>query len=187
VVKRSGQIGVVPGLAWTSVGGQILYIEATMMKGKNGLTLTGHLGEVMKESAMAALSYVRTNCNRIGIAENACEDREIHVHVPSGATPKDGPSAGITMAVALASLLSGRPVKPLVAMTGEITLRGEVLTIGGLKEKLLAAYRAGIELVILPKDNKKDMVEIPQEIKKGMKFKYVSEAMEVINAALEKK
>ena len=176
-----------PGLAWTSVGGELLYIEATLMKGKKGLTLTGHLGDVMKESAMAALSYVRSNCDTIGVLPDICEDHEIHIHVPSGATPKDGPSAGITMATALASILSGRPVKPQLAMTGEITLRGDVLPIGGLKEKLLAAYRAGIKTVILPKDNKKDMTEVPAEIKKGVKFKFVSEVGEVLRMALDKK
>jgi ATP-dependent Lon protease len=139
----------------------------------------------MKESAMAALSYVRTNCSAIGIESTACEDKEIHVHVPSGATPKDGPSAGITMATALASVLSGRPVKPYIAMTGEITLRGEVLPIGGLKEKLLAAYRAGIKMVILPGENKKDMSEIPPEIKKGIKFRFVSNVGEVLKLALD--
>ncbi len=186
VVSRSGQVGIVPGLAWTSVGGEILYIEATAMKGKKKLTLTGHLGEVMKESAMAALSYVRTNLDTLGIDADFYDKHEIHIHVPSGATPKDGPSAGITMAVALASLLSGRPVRPLMAMTGEITLRGEVLPIGGVKEKLLAAYRAGVKTVIMPKENKKDMSEIPPEIKKSVRFKFVSDVGEVIKLALDK-
>ena len=186
VLSRTGQVGVVPGLAWTSTGGELLYIEATAMLGKKELTLTGHLGDVMKESAMAALSYVRTHCDIIGIAPDFCDKHEIHIHVPSGATPKDGPSAGITMAVALASLLSQRAVKPLLAMTGELTLRGQVLPIGGLKEKLLAAYRAGIKTVILPKENKKDMIEIPTEIKNGVTFKFVSNVGEVIRLALEK-
>lgn len=187
IVTDQSQVGVVPGLAWTAVGGQILFIEATIMKGKKALTLTGHLGDVMKESAMAALSYVRTHCRSIGIDPEVCEEHEIHIHVPSGATPKDGPSAGITMATALASILSGRPVKPRLAMTGEITLRGDVLPIGGLKEKLLAAYRSGIKTAILPKENKKDIVEIPSEIRKGIKFKFVSNVGEVLNQALEKK
>ncbi|MEW5924424.1 MAG: endopeptidase La [Candidatus Zixiibacteriota bacterium] len=185
VVSKKGRIGVVPGLAWTSVGGEILFIEATLMKGKKDLTLTGHLGEVMKESAMAALSYVRSNCDALGIQPDVCDNHEIHIHVPSGATPKDGPSAGITMATALASILSGRPVKSQLAMTGEITLRGEVLPIGGLKEKLLAAYRAGIKTVILPKENKKDIIEVPSEIKKGVKFVFVSDASEVLKLALD--
>jgi len=187
IVTRKGRIGVVPGLAWTSVGGEILFIEATIMKGKRALTLTGHLGDVMKESAMAALSYVRTNCDALGIQPDICENHEIHVHVPSGATPKDGPSAGITMATALASILSGRPVKPQLAMTGEITLRGDVLPIGGLKEKLLAAYRAGVKTVILPMENKKDLIEVPVEIKNGVRFKFVSNAGEVLKLALDKK
>jgi len=187
VVSHKGRIGVVPGLAWTSVGGEILFIEATMMKGKRELTLTGHLGDVMKESAMAALSYVRTNCDALGVDPDICECHEIHVHVPSGATPKDGPSAGITMATALASVLSGRPVKARLAMTGEITLRGDVLPIGGLKEKLLAAYRAGIKTVILPAENKKDMAEVPSEIKKGVKFKFVSDVGDVLKFALDNK
>ena len=187
IISRTGQVGVAPGLAWTSTGGEILYIEATAMKGEKALTLTGHLGDVMKESAMAALSYVRTHCDKLGIEPGFCEEHEIHVHVPAGGTPKDGPSAGITIATALASLLSGQPVKPLVAITGEITLRGEVLPIGGLKEKLLAAYRAGIKMVILPRENKKDLIEIPAEIKKGVKFRFVSDVGEVLRAALDKK
>ena len=186
-LSRKSEIGVVPGLAWTSTGGEILFIEATAMKGKKALTLTGHLGDVMKESAMAALSYVRTNCESLNIDPDYCENHEIHIHVPSGATPKDGPSAGIAMATALASLLSGRPVKPLIAMTGEITLRGEVLPIGGLKEKLLAAYRAGIKYVILPMENKKDLLEIPSEIKRGVGFKCASNVGEALEFALEKK
>lgn len=186
IVSRTGQVGVVPGLAWTSVGGEILFVEATVMKGKKALTLTGQLGDIMKESAMAALSYVRTNSETIGIKPDICEESEIHIHIPSGATPKDGPSAGITIATALASLLSGKPVKPLLAMTGEITLRGEVLPVGGLKEKLLAAYRAGVKTVILPMENKKDMTEIPSEIKKGVKFKFLSNVSEVLKLALDK-
>jgi ATP-dependent Lon protease len=157
------------------------------MKGKKNLTLTGHLGDVMKESAMAALSYVRSHCEKLAIEPDFCESNEIHIHVPSGATPKDGPSAGITMATALASLLTGRPVKPYTAMTGEITLRGDVLPIGGLKEKLLAAYRAGIKRVILPEENRKDLVEIPPEIKKNIKIIFVKNVGQVLENALEKK
>jgi len=186
-ISRTGQVGVAAGLAWTSVGGEVLYIEATAMKGKKNLILTGHLGDVMKESAMAALSYVRTHCDQLGIDENFCEEHEIHVHVPAGGTPKDGPSAGITIATALASQLSGIPVKPMLAMTGELTLRGQVLPIGGLKEKLLAAYRAGFKTVILPKENRKDMMEIPPEIKNGVKFKFVSNVGEVLRLALDRK
>ena len=156
-MTHKSRIGVVPGLAYTAVGGEILFVEATSMSGKKQLTLTGHLGDVMKESAQAALSFLRSNCKQLGIEEDAFNEREIHIHVPSGATPKDGPSAGITMTVALASLFTNRPVKTCLAMTGEITLRGEFLPIGGLKEKLLAAYRAGIETVLLPKK----IVKIP--------------------------
>ncbi len=187
VLSQKSQIGVVPGLAWTAVGGEILFIEATAMSGKEGLTLTGHLGEIMKESAMAALSYVRTNCDLLGFKPDYCDKHQIHIHVPAGATPKDGPSAGITIATALASLLSGRPVKPRLAMTGELTLRGQVLPIGGLKEKLLAAYRAGIKTVILPKDNKKDMEEIPAEINKAVKFVFVENVAQVLKVALDDK
>jgi len=183
---RTGQVGVAPGLAWTSVGGEILYIEATAMKGKKNLILTGQLGDVMKESAMAALSYVRTHCEKLDICEDFCESHEIHIHVPAGGTPKDGPSAGITIATALASLLSGYPVKSYLALTGELTLRGDVLPIGGLKEKLLAAYRAGIKTVILPKENKKDMAEIPSEIKKGIKYRFVSNVGEVLRYAIDR-
>jgi ATP-dependent Lon protease len=185
-LARVGQIGIAAGLAWTSVGGELLYVEATAMEGKKELTLTGSLGDVMKESAMAALSYVRSNADKLGIPCGFCGDHEIHIHVPSGATPKDGPSAGITMATALASLLSGRPVKPDVAMTGEITLRGEVMAIGGLKEKLLAAHRVGIKTVILPRENKKDLGEVPSEIKKEIKFKFVTHVGDVLKTALEK-
>ncbi len=186
VLSRQGQIGVVPGLAYTSVGGEILFIEATSMPGKRSLTLTGHLGDVMKESAQAALSFIRSNLEELKIPLEEVENHEIHIHVPAGATPKDGPSAGITMVVALASLLTKRPVKPCLAMTGEITLRGAVLPIGGLKEKLLAAYRAGIKTVLLPEENRKDTTELPSEIKKAIKLKFVSEAMEAVKFALEK-
>jgi ATP-dependent Lon protease len=186
-LSRSGKIGVVPGLAYTAVGGELLFVEATAMPGKDKkLTLTGHLGDVMKESAFAALSYLRSNTEDLQIERDFLEAREIHIHVPSGATPKDGPSAGITMAVALASLMTGRRVKPCLAMTGEITLRGEILPIGGLKEKLLAAYRAGVETVILPEQNRKDTQDLPPEIKKAVKLKFFSEMMLAIRFALEK-
>jgi len=172
-------------LAYTAYGGEVLYVEGTMMAGKKALTLTGHLGEVMKESAQAALSYIRSNSKDLNISPELIENNEIHIHVPSGATPKDGPSAGITMAVALASVLTKKPVKPSLAMTGEITLRGEILPIGGLKEKLLAAYRAGIRTVILPEENRRDAVEIPAEIKKNITLKFFSETMAAIKFALD--
>ncbi|HOP06040.1 MAG TPA: endopeptidase La [candidate division Zixibacteria bacterium] len=185
VLERKGQVGVVPGLAYTSVGGEILFIEATAMEGKNTLTLTGHLGDVMKESAQAALSFLRSNAGELKIDNDAFENRQIHIHVPSGATPKDGPSAGIAMLVALSSLFTGRAVKPCLAMTGEITLRGQLLPIGGLKEKLLAAYRAGVETVILPKENQKDTADIPPEIKKNITLKFFADALPAIDFALE--
>ncbi len=187
VLERTSQIGVVPGLAWTSTGGEILFVEATKMRGKKSLTLTGHLGEVMKESAQTALSYVRSTSHRWGIPEDFFEKYDIHVHVPTGSIPKDGPSAGITMATAMVSLLSERPVKPYLAMSGEITLRGQVLPIGGLKEKTLAAYRAGIKTVILSKHNEKDLEEVPEEIKKKIKFIFVETVDEVLGLALDKK
>jgi ATP-dependent Lon protease len=187
VLERTSQIGVVPGLAWTSTGGEILFVEATKMRGKKSLTLTGHLGEVMKESAQTALSYVRSTSHRWGIPEDFFEKFDIHVHVPAGSIPKDGPSAGITMATAIVSLLSERSVKPYLAMSGEITLRGQVLPIGGLKEKTLAAYRAGIKTIILSKHNEKDLEEVPEEIKKKIKFVFVETVDEVLGLALDKK
>jgi len=187
VVERSPQIGVVPGLAWTETGGDLMFVEATKMRGKKSLTLTGHMGEVMKESVQAALSYVRSTAKNLGIASDFFEKYDIHVHVPAGAIPKDGPSAGITMATAIASLLTEKPVRPKLAMTGELTLRGQILPIGGFKEKALAAYRAGIETVILPKENQKDMVEIPEEIKKKIRFVFAQTMDEVLKLALDTK
>jgi ATP-dependent Lon protease len=184
-LTRKERIGVVPGLAYTAVGGELLFIEATAMTGDRPMTLTGQLGDVMKESAQAALSFLRSNCRQLGVEPECFKKQEIHIHVPSGATPKDGPSAGITIAVALASLFTGRPVKPFLAMTGEITLRGEILPIGGLKEKLLAAYRGGIKTVILPAQNRKDTVELPKEVRQGLKLKYFAEMMPAITFALD--
>jgi ATP-dependent Lon protease len=184
MVQRTPQIGVVPGVAWTQTGGDLMFVEATKMKGKKSLTLTGYLGEVMKESVQTALSWVRSTSRKLGIDENFFEKYDIHVHVPAGAIPKDGPSAGITMATAIASLLTEKPVKTNLAMTGELTLRGEVLPIGGLKEKTLAAYRAGVRTLILPRENQKDMVEIPDEIKKKMKFAFVETMDQVLKLAL---
>ncbi len=185
MVQRTPQIGVVPGVAWTQTGGDLMFVEATKMKGKKSLTLTGYLGEVMKESVQTALSYVRSASKRLGVEENFFEKYDIHVHVPAGAIPKDGPSAGITMATAITSLLTERPVKPKLAMTGELTLRGEILPIGGVKEKSLAAYRAGVETLILPKENQKDLVEIPDEIKKKIKFVFVETMDEALKLALD--
>ncbi len=186
-LARESTIGVVPGLAYTSVGGEILFIEATSMPGSNTLTLTGHLGDVMKESAKAALSFIRSNAEDLGLSKETFEKKDLHIHVPSGATPKDGPSAGITMIVALSSLFTGRKVKAALAMTGEITLRGQILPIGGLKEKLLAAYRSGVKTVILPEENKKDTVDLPLEIKKNIKLKFFSNVLPAVKFALEPK
>jgi len=179
------RIGEVAGLAWTAFGGEVLKVEATAMPGKRTFTMTGHLGDVMKESMQAAMSFVRSLSHQLKIPQDFFDNHEIHIHVPSGATPKDGPSAGVTMAVALASVATCRPVKKDIAMTGEITLRGQVLQIGGLKEKLLAAYRYGIKTVLLPAENRKDLIEIPPELKKGLKFKFVKNAYDVIKFALE--
>ncbi|MCK4273110.1 endopeptidase La, partial [bacterium] len=179
------KVGVVPSLAWTQAGGVIMFVEATKMPGRKGFTLTGQLGSVMKESAQAALSYVRASAKKLNIEENFFNKLDIHVHVPAGAIPKDGPSAGITIATALVSLLTDTPVKPRLSMTGEITLRGEVLPIGGVKQKTLAAHRAGIEEVIMPKKNEKDLVEVPQEVKKKLKFVFVETVDEVFREAFD--
>ncbi len=184
VAERTQEPGVVTGLAWTPNGGDIMFIESTRMNGQKGLTLTGSLGEVMKESAQAALSYVRTRADRLGIAADFFEKSDIHVHVPAGAIPKDGPSGGVTIAASLASLLSGRPVRPDVAMTGEITLRGKVLPVGGIKEKVLAARRAGIHTIILPRRNEKDLEDIPPEVLQELEMVFVDTVDEVLNYAL---
>ncbi|MDE3017899.1 MAG: endopeptidase La [Nitrospirota bacterium] len=182
--QETDEVGVCTGLAWTETGGDVLYIEATSMKGKGQLTLTGHLGDVMKESAQAALSYVRSRETLLGINPDLFSKTDIHIHVPAGAIPKDGPSAGITMATALASLLANIPVRRDVAMTGEITLRGRVLPIGGLKEKILAAKRAKLSTVILPKRNEKDLEEIPKHLLKGIRLVFAQTMDDVIKAAL---
>ena len=184
VAERTKYSGVATGLAWTPTGGDIIFIEATKMKGKGNLTLTGHLGDVMKESAQAALSYIRSKALEFQIPEDFFEKQDIHIHVPQGAIPKDGPSAGITMMVALVSLLSDRPVRNDVAMTGEITLRGLVLPIGGVKEKVLAAKRAGIMHVLLPKMNEKDLEEVPESIMENMNFTFIEKVDDAIGACL---
>ncbi len=182
---EKNEIGLVTGLAWTPVGGETLHIEATIMNGKGGLTLTGHLGDVMKESVQAALSWIRSKSKEFNLADDLFQNIEIHVHVPAGAIPKDGPSAGITMATALVSALTKTPVKKEVAMTGEITLRGKVLPIGGLKEKILAAVRAGIKTIIIPAQNEKDLHDIPKTILKKVHIITVKEVEEVLRIALE--
>ncbi|MCL5105286.1 MAG: endopeptidase La, partial [Armatimonadetes bacterium] len=186
LADRTDQPGVAVGLAWTPTGGDVLFVEATKMEGGKQLTITGQLGDVMKESAQAALSYVRSHADDLGISPEFYSKSDIHVHVPAGAIPKDGPSAGVTMVTALASLLSGRRVKPRVAMTGEITLRGKVLPVGGLKEKILAARRAGVEVVIVPKANRKDVEEdVPTEVRHDLKLIYVDDISQVLSEALE--
>ncbi len=184
VAERCAKSGVAIGLVWTAVGGEITFIEATKMKGKGNLTLTGHLGDVMKESAQAALSYIRSKARSLGIDPDFFTNQDIHIHVPAGAIPKDGPSAGVTIATALASLLTDTPVRPDLAMTGEITLRGKVLPVGGVREKVLAAHRAGIKHIILPKHNEKDLIEIAQNVKNELKFELVEEVDQVLELAL---
>lgn len=186
IAERTSKPGVVMGLAWTPVGGDILFVEATAMKGKKGLTLTGQLGDVMKESASAALSFIRGNAKALGVAEDFFEDVDLHIHVPAGAIQKDGPSAGVTMLTALTSLLTGRRVKKNLAMTGEITLRGVVLPVGGIKEKVLAAHRAGVKTIVMPKWNQKDLADIPVKVQKEIQFHFVDDMMDVLKIALEK-
>ena len=183
--KEESQVGLSTGLAWTQVGGEVLYVEASLINGKGEMILTGQLGEVMQESARAALSYARANIDQFQVKDEIFDNRDIHIHVPAGAIPKDGPSAGIAMATALISALTERPVNKDVAMTGEITLRGRVLPIGGLKEKALGALRAGITTVIIPMKNKKDLVEIPRNVKRKIKFIPVANMDEVLAIALE--
>jgi ATP-dependent Lon protease len=181
---RTDEIGLALGIAWTEAGGDLLPVEVTLMEGKGSLMLTGQLGEIMQESAQAALSYARSHAHELDILDMDFDKLDIHIHVPEGAIPKDGPSAGITMATALISALIQRPVHHDVAMTGEITLRGRVLPIGGLKEKVLAAHRAGLKTVLLPKQNKKDMIEIPKRVKRDLKFVFVDRMEEVLPVAL---
>ncbi len=184
-VHEKSEVGLVTGLAWTEVGGSILTIEVQVLDGKGKLTITGQLGDVMQESAQAALSYIRGRAQALGLTREFYRNVDLHVHVPEGAIPKDGPSAGITMATALASALAKIPVRRDIAMTGEITLRGKVLPIGGLKEKLLAALRAGIFEAILPRGNEKDFAELPDNIRTVMKLHFVDSMDEVLALALE--
>jgi ATP-dependent Lon protease len=183
---RTAIPGVVPGLAWTPFGGDILFIEAARMPGSKGFQVTGSVGNVMQESARAALSYVRSHAEHLGLQKDFFDKTDIHLHIPEGAQPKDGPSAGVTMATALVSLISGKPVKKGVSMTGEVTLRGQVLPVGGIKEKMLAAHRAGLKTIILPKRNVLDLEDVPDEIKKSLSFVFAETVDDVLKAALEK-
>ncbi len=185
VAERTSESGVATGLAWTRVGGEILFIEATRMYGTGKLQLTGQLGDVMKESAHAALSFVRSNAHRFGVQKDFLEKNDLHIHIPAGAMPKDGPSAGVTMFTALVSLLTNLKVRHDVAMTGEITLRGRVLPVGGVKEKVLAAHRAGIKRILLPERNRVDLEEVPQEIIESLDFLFVSHMDQLLEHALE--
>jgi ATP-dependent Lon protease len=186
-ILKKDQIGVATGLAWTAVGGDILFIEALKMKGKGNLVLTGQLGDVMRESAQAAYSYAKSRAKELDIAEEDFTNYDLHIHIPEGAIPKDGPSAGITLATAMVSVLSTRPVRKDVAMTGEITLRGNVLPIGGVKEKVLAARRARVTTIILPQQNRRDLEEVPKEPFKDIRFVFVDNMRQVFREALGEK
>ncbi len=185
IATRTSLPGVATGLSWTPVGGEVLFIEATSMPGNKGFQLTGSLGDVMQESAKAALSYVRANANKLGLPEDFFNNSDIHLHVPAGAQPKDGPSAGVTIVTALVSLISGRSIKADVGMTGEITLRGQVMPVGGIKEKVLAAHRAGLKTVILPRRNDADLEDLPEEVRSDLDFHLVDMMEEVLEIALE--
>lgn len=182
------QPGMAVGLAWTPVGGDVLFVESAKMPGSKGLIVTGQLGDVMKESVQAALSYIRSRSSDLRIDPDIFDKHEIHVHVPAGAVPKDGPSAGITMLVALVSLLTGKTIRRKLAMSGEITLSGHVLPVGGIKEKVLAAKRAGVTTIILPEDNKKDYLEdVPEEVRQELKVHFVSRVEPAVKIAFDKK
>ena len=185
VAERIDEPGIATGLAWTPVGGDILFVEASKMDGKGKLILTGKLGEVMKESANAAFSYIRSKAKELGVAAGFHEKYDIHIHVPSGAVPKDGPSAGVTMFTAMVSLLTLQQVRSDVAMTGEISLRGTVLPVGGMKEKVIAAHRAGIKKIIIPEKNKKDLIEVPKKVKKELTFYFIKKMSEALQIALK--
>ncbi|MBS3971287.1 MAG: endopeptidase La [Clostridia bacterium] len=184
VAEKESEVGVATGLAWTETGGDVLFVETTLYKGKGNLMLTGKLGDVMKESAYAALSYIKSRAEKLGLDSAMFENQDIHIHVPEGAIPKDGPSAGITIATAMASTLTNKPVRKDLAMTGEITLRGRVLPVGGIKEKVIAAHRAGIRKVVLPKENEKNLEDVPQSVKRKIDFHFVEHMDEVLSVAL---
>jgi ATP-dependent Lon protease len=184
--EENNQVGQVTGLAWTEVGGELLTVEAVILPGKGKLTITGKLGDVMQESIQAAMSVVRARANQLGLSSDFYQKHDFHVHVPEGATPKDGPSAGVAMCTAMVSALTKIPVRADVAMTGEITLRGEVLPIGGLKEKLLAAHRGNVKIVLIPEENRKDLTEIPKNIRDDLDIRPVRWVDQVLEAALER-
>jgi ATP-dependent Lon protease len=185
IEERTDLPGVATGLAWTPVGGDVLFVEAARMPGAKGFQFTGQLGEVMQESARTAFSYIRSKAEDLGLDPGFFEKNDIHIHVPAGAVPKDGPSAGVTMATALASLLTARPVRSNVAMTGEITLRGQVLPVGGIKDKVLAAHRFGVDTVIIPKKNENDLDDLPEDVRNHLHFVLAEHVEDVLQAALE--
>jgi ATP-dependent Lon protease len=184
IAEKKDEVGMSTGLSVTPFGGEILFIEVSLMPGKGKLTLTGQLGEVMRESAKAAFTWTRSHYHELGIRPNFAENIDIHIHVPEGAVPKDGPSAGVAITTALVSALTGVPVKREVGMTGEVTLRGRVLEIGGLKEKSIAGHRAGLKTIVVPKENKKDLDEMPSEVKKDIKFVFAEDVSDVLKVAL---
>jgi ATP-dependent Lon protease len=186
IAERKNEVGIATGLAWTEVGGDILFIEVALMHGKGQLIITGQLGDVMKESCQAAMTYVRARAKKFGLSEDFYKTLDIHIHVPEGAVPKDGPSAGDTITTALVSALTKIPTNHLVGMTGEVTIRGKILEIGGVKEKVIAAHRAGLRTIIMPKENRKDLEEIPKEVAKDIRFVFVSHMDEVLKVALTK-
>ena len=186
IIEGGDEIGVTTGMAWTSVGGDTLFIETTVMKGTGRLVLTGQLGDVMQESAKAGLSVIRARSEALGIDDEFYKNRDIHIHIPEGATPKDGPSAGVTMCTSMISALTETPVRKDLAMTGEITLRGKVLPVGGIKEKVIAAHRAGVKKVLLPRDNMKDTDELPQNVKHDLEFRAIDTIDDVLEEALVK-
>jgi len=185
IANRTSVPGVATGLAWTPVGGDVLFIEATRMPGSKGFQITGSIGNVMQESAQAALSYVRSKAKSLGLQRDFFKKSDIHLHIPAGAQPKDGPSAGVAIATSLVSLISGRSVRSDVGMTGEITLRGQVMPVGGIKEKVLAAHRSGLKTVILPKRNEADLEDIPEEVRQDLQFVFTETIEDVLDAALE--
>ena len=185
MVNEASEVGVTTGMAWTQVGGDTLFIETSFVPGNGAIQLTGQLGDVMQESAKTAITYIRSIADQYNIEKDFYKNYDLHVHVPEGAVPKDGPSAGVTMFTSVMSALTQRPVKKDVAMTGEITLRGKVLPVGGIKEKVLAAHRAGIRTILLPKDNKADIDDIPKTVRKQLKFILLEKAQETLEYALE--